>query len=192
MCGIFGIVSNGSFDRKGLGELVTHAQQRGKDSSGLVVLDEGACRVYRADYRVSKLLDEIEPRSGSLVMGHSRLITNGLLDNQPVVREGICLIHNGIIVNEEVAWDKAARPRQLQIDSEVIAAIVASGLETGMSLEEAAREVLRTCIGVIACALVVPSRGELCLFSNNGSLYVGEKDGRHYFASESYALDELG
>jgi hypothetical protein len=192
MCGIFGIVSNGSFDRKGLRELVTHAQQRGQDSSGLFLLDDGAYRVYRADYRVSKLLDEVDPKSGSLVMGHSRLITNGLLDNQPVLREGICVLHNGIIVNEEAAWAKAARPRELQIDTEVIAAIVATSLERGTSLSEAASEVLRTCVGIVACALAVPARGELCLFSNNGSLYLGEKDGRHYFSSESYPLEKLG
>ncbi len=192
MCGIFGIISSGSFDKEGLRELVTHAQQRGKDSSGLFLLDGGAYRAYRADYRITKLLDELQPKSGNLVMGHSRLITNGLQDNQPVVREGICVLHNGIVVNEDAAWDKAARPRQLQIDSEVIAAIVATGLEKGLSLAEAAREVLSSCVGVVACALAVPSRGELCLFSNNGSLYLGEKDGRHYFSSESYPLDQLG
>lgn len=192
MCGIFGIVSNGSFDKKGLGELVRHSQQRGKDSSGLFVLDNGACRVHRADYRITKLVDEVRPKSGSLVMGHSRLITNGLNDNQPVVREGIVVLHNGIIVNEEAAWEKAGRPRHLQIDSEVIAAIVATGLEKGLSLQDAAREVLCACVGVVACALAVPSRGELCLFSNNGSLYLGEKDASHYFASESYALTRIG
>lgn len=192
MCGIFGIVSSGSFDRKGLNELVRHSQQRGKDSSGLFIVENGTCRVYRADYRIARLLNEVDPKSGSLVMGHSRLITNGLMDNQPVVREGICVLHNGIIVNEEAAWEKAARPRELQIDSEVIAAIVAAGLEKGMPLEEAANEVLRTCIGVVACALAVPSRGELCLFSNNGSLYLGGKDARYYFSSESYPLEELG
>jgi glucosamine--fructose-6-phosphate aminotransferase (isomerizing) len=191
MCGIFGIISHGTFDRKGLGELVRHSQQRGKDSSGLFLLDDGACRVYRADYLITRLLDEVDPRSANLVMGHSRLITNGLLDNQPVVREGICLLHNGIIVNEEAAWEKAARPRELLIDSEVIAAIVAAGLQKGMPLEEAAKEVLRTCIGVVACALAVPGRGELCLFSNNGSLYLGEKGARYYFSSESYPLEQL-
>src|ERR1051325_5230608 len=173
MCGIFGIVSSGSFDKQGLRELATHAQQRGKDSSGLLVLDAGACHVYRADYRITRLLRELQPKSGSLVMGHSRLITNGTQDNQPVVREGICVLHNGIIVNEDAAWKKAARPRELRVDTEVIAAIVATGLEKGLSLAEAASEVLHTCVGVVACALTVSSRGELCLFSNNRSLYLG-------------------
>ena len=136
MCGIFGIVSNGSFDSKGLRDLATHAQQRGKDSSGLFMLEADGYHVYRADYRVTRLLREVKPKSGSLIMGHSRLITNGLQDNQPVVREGICVLHNGIIVNEDAAWEEAGRPRQLQIDSEVIAAIIATGLEKGLSLAE--------------------------------------------------------
>lgn len=192
MCGIFGIVSDGSFDKADLREMARHAQQRGRDSSGLFILEGGMCNVYRADYRIERLLDEVRPRSGSLVMGHSRLITNSLLDNQPVVRDGICLLHNGIIVNEADAWKKAARPRHHQIDSEVIAAIVATGLQNGNSLREAASEALRACVGVMACALVVPGRGELCLFSNNGSLHVGEKGRVHYFSSESYPLEKLG
>jgi hypothetical protein len=192
MCGIFGVISSGTFDRKGLRELARHSQQRGKDSSGLLVLEGGTCRVFRADCRISVLLGKVNPKSGGLIMGHSRLVTNGLEDNQPVVRDGICVLHNGIVVNEEAAWKKAASPRHLQIDSEVIAAIVGTSLEKGMTLEEAAREVLRTCIGVVACAVAVPGRGELCLFSNNGSLYIGGKDARQYFSSESYPLERLG
>jgi hypothetical protein len=191
MCGIFGIVASESLDTRGLRMLARHSQQRGRDSSGLIVMNASATHVYRADYGITQLLKEVDPKSGSLVMGHSRLITNGLADNQPVVRDGVCVLHNGIIVNEDVAWTKAARPRHLQIDSEVIAAIVATSLENGLSLELAAREVLGTCVGVVACALAVPSRGELCLFSNNGSLYLGEKEGRQYFSSESFPLDQL-
>lgn len=172
--------------------LARHSQQRGRDSSGLVMFGVDSCQVFRADYRISKLLDEIGQSSVPVVMGHSRLITNGLMDNQPVVREGICVLHNGIIVNEDEAWRTAARPRELEIDSEVIAAIVATGLENSLSLEESAHEVLRTCVGVVACALAVPARGEMCLFSNNGSLYLGKKGADQYFSSESFPLEQLG
>jgi hypothetical protein len=171
---------------------VRHAEQRGKDSSGLLVIDDRRAQVYRADYRITKLVHEIGSGFGSLAMGHSRLITNGFADNQPVVRDGICVLHNGIIVNEEQAWTHTDRERELSIDSEVIAAISASCLDRGKSLAEAAAEVLDACVGVVACALAVPGRGELCLFSNNGSLYLGEKDGGVYFSSESHPLSELG
>jgi glutamine---fructose-6-phosphate transaminase (isomerizing) len=192
MCGIFGIITDTTFDKKNLGVLAKHAQQRGKDSSGLLLLDRDACRVYRADYRITRLVGETDGNSASVVMGHSRLITNGLNDNQPVVRDGICVLHNGIIVNEDEAWKRTNRSRKLCIDSEVIAAIVATCLEEGMTLEDATREVMRTCIGVVACALVIPERGVLCLFSNNGSLYLGQKGAGRYFSSESYPLEQLG
>ena len=191
MCGIFGIVSPAPVEVRELRVLARHAQQRGKDSSGLATLDRGICCVFRADYRLTRLVKEVKPRSSGLVMGHSRLITNGLGDNQPVVREGICVLHNGIIVNEDAAWKRAARPRELQIDSEVIAAIVATCLDQGRSLRESAIAVLDACVGVVACAVAVPGRGELCLFSNNGSLYLGEKGGNHYFSSDSYPLRQL-
>jgi glucosamine--fructose-6-phosphate aminotransferase (isomerizing) len=192
MCGIFGIIAETRSNMKDLTVLATHAEQRGKDSSGLLTLNTDFCRIYRADCRVTKLLNEVEVGPSRLAMGHSRLITNGLTDNQPVVREGICVLHNGIILNEEEAWRKANRPRELQIDSEVIAALVASSLGNGMSLEESCAEVLRTCIGVIACALAIPGRGEICLFSNNGSLYLGKKGSDSYFSSESFPLEQLG
>lgn len=191
MCGIFGIVSATRVDGSELGILVRHAEQRGKDSSGLLLIDDGGAQVYRADYRITRLVHEIRSSFGRLAMGHSRLITNGLADNQPVVREGICVLHNGIIVNEDKAWRCTDRKRELSIDSEVIAAIVATNLDRGLSLAEAAAEVLRACVGVVACALAIPARGELCLFSNNGSLYLGEKGGSLYFSSESYPLSEL-
>jgi glucosamine 6-phosphate synthetase-like amidotransferase/phosphosugar isomerase protein len=63
-------------------------------------------------------------------IGHSRLVTNGsqLKDhnNQPVVKDGIVGIHNGIIVNVEELWKKhATMKRQFDIDTEVMLSITA-------------------------------------------------------------------
>jgi hypothetical protein len=44
----------------------------------------------------------------------------------------------------------------------------------------------------VACALAVPKLGTLCLFSNNGSLYVGKMGEEIVFASESFPLTEIG
>lgn len=192
MCGIFGVVSNVSAGNHEVTVLAQHAQQRGKDSSGLLMLVDGAYGAYRADYRITRLLDEVNPFAKSVVLGHSRLVTNGLADNQPVIRDGICVLHNGIVVNEEEAWGATDRMRQLRIDTEVINALLASSLDGGMSLADAATRVLEVCRGVIACAALVPRLGKLCLFSNNGSLYLGELDGKSLFSSESYPLTRLG
>jgi glucosamine 6-phosphate synthetase-like amidotransferase/phosphosugar isomerase protein len=86
MCGIFGIISKEIIDKKDLKFLVKHSQQRGKDSSGLIFLKNDQYQVYRADYNIEKLLNQVKPYHSQIVLGHSRLITNGLSDNQPVIR----------------------------------------------------------------------------------------------------------
>jgi predicted glutamine amidotransferase len=192
MCGIFGLVSQFKVDRSDLNTLVLHARQRGRDSSGLIYIDHSNYKVERADYDVIKLLSKVKPYNSSIVFGHSRLITNGLADNQPVVRNGICVIHNGIIVNDEEIWQKITPKRQLKIDSEVIAAITEQHLEEGAALSALPERILSLCEGVIACAISIPKIGKTIVFSNNGSLYVGKKGVCTYFSSESYPLKKVG
>lgn len=191
MCGIFGIISESPVDRNHLGVLGKHSQQRGRDSSGLLTYSESRYHVFRRDYPITRLLNETELRSTQIVLGHSRLVTNGLSDNQPVVRDGIAVLHNGIVVNDEAIWSEIGKDRKQEIDSEIIAAIAASHLDAGGGLAELAPRVLDLCRGVVACALVLPKLGKLCLFSNNGSLYFGSQKNAIYFASESYPLESL-
>lgn len=124
-------------------------------------------------------------------MGHSRLITNGLEDNQPVFRDSVCVLHNGIVVNHASLWSSLKRSQNQEIDTEIIAAITAEALENGEPVERISEQVLSRCEGVVACALALPKLGRLCLFSNNGSLYVGTKGDAVYFASERFPLTEL-
>lgn len=192
MCGIFGIISPQKIKKNELKYLVDHSQQRGKDSSGIVYIEDGVYKIYRADYPITKLLSQVSPYNSHFVMGHSRLITNGLSDNQPVVRDGICVIHNGIVVNHEQLWEKLDRKRDLQIDTEIIAAIAGEYLDKGGQLEQVPQRILALCRGVVACAIAIPRLGKLLLFSNNGSLYLGKKEDTLYFASESYSLNHIG
>ena len=131
MCGIFGVVSSSPVVEDELRVLVEHSQQRGRDSSGLVTFINDAYHIYRADYPITRLLKEVRPRASHLVLGHSRLITNGLADNQPVVRDDVVVLHNGIVVNDETIWAEIGKTRALQIDTEVIVAIAAAHLEAG-------------------------------------------------------------
>jgi hypothetical protein len=192
MCGIFGQVSASGVNRNNLKKIVKHSGQRGMDSSGLIYYENSTFKVHRADYKIEKLLKKVKPYKSQVVLGHSRLITNGLGDNQPVVRANICVIHNGIIVNEEDIWKKIDVERKFQIDSEVIVAIAEQHLSQKSELSELPQKVLALCKGVIACALVVPESGKILLFSNNGSLYAGEDQTGVYFASERFPLNEIG
>lgn len=192
MCGIFGIVAATSVSTRDLDALARHATQRGKDSSGLVVHSERRYTVYRANTVISKLLRRARPSRGQVAMGHSRLITNGLADNQPIVRDGICVLHNGIVVNHASIWPKLGDTPRQETDTEVIAAIAARHLRDGGTPEGIATAVLGLCKGTVACAVIVPELGKVCLFSNNGSLYLGEKGEDELFSSERYPLERIG
>jgi hypothetical protein len=192
MCGIFGIVSSHQVSHVHLRQLALHARQRGRDSSGLIFYDNNSYIVKRADYDIKHLLSKQGYLSTNVVMGHSRLITNGLTDNQPVVRDGICVIHNGIIVNDESVWHNLDVPRFFQIDSEVIIGIAVQHLDKGGDLAGLPEKVLSQCKGTISCALVIPSLGKVLLFSNNGSLYLGKQKQAVYFSSEHYPLETIG
>ena len=188
MCGIFGVISNDNLGKQKLEKLVNHSKQRGKDSSGLIFIDNDTYQINRADYDIDKLLSKVKPFKSAIVLGHSRLITNGLGDNQPVVRGKIAAIHNGIIVNEDEVWQKLTAKRLFKIDSELIVAIAEEHLSQNKPIEEIPHVILSLCKGVIACVVVLPEHGKLLLFSNNGSLYIGKSDSRTYFASEGYGL----
>lgn len=191
MCGIFGVISNKDIVKDNLRLLAHHSEQRGKDSSGLFMSNANGYELHRANQAITSLLKDISTATSGLVMGHSRLITNGLADNQPVYRDNVCVIHNGIVVNHDALWAQVGKTRQQEIDTEIIAAIAAEHLESGGTAEGVAKSVLSLCEGVVACALALPRLGKLCLFSNNGSLYHGTKDGAHYFASESFPLNQI-
>lgn len=192
MCGIFGVISLSAVLEEELGILVKHALQRGRDSSGLVTFVKNSYRIDRADYTITRLLREVRPQHSPVVLGHSRLITNGLGDNQPVVRDGVVVLHNGIVVNDEVIWAEIGKTRSLRIDTEAIAGIAVAHLEATLPLEQLPARILALCQGVVACALILPKLGKLCLFSNNGSLYVGSKGSNTYFSSEAYPLKLIG
>jgi len=190
VCGIFGYIGSDDLDSASAKALVKHAQQRGRDSSGMIIRGADSYQAYRADYPIGWLLNRIPPL-GNLFFGHSRLVTNGTGDNQPVLREQIIVLHNGIIVNEQAVWDAIGKTPALTVDTEVIPAIIASHLEAGGTVESAAARVLELTEGVVACAALIPGLGKLLLFSNNGSLYVGDKSGGTVFSSESYPLRQI-
>jgi len=190
VCGIFGYIGPNDLDAASAKILVKHAQQRGRDSSGMVIRQADGYRAYRADLPIDRLLRRIPPL-GNLFFGHSRLVTNGTSDNQPVEREQVIVLHNGIIVNEAAIWAELGKTPTLTIDTETIPAIIASHLEAGGSVETAAARVLDLAEGVVACAALIPRLGKLLLFSNNGSLYVGDKSGGLVFSSERYPLEQI-
>ncbi len=128
MCGIFGIIAKEEkYSRKELINLLEEvarlSQVRGKDSSGLAYRFESTSQIdvlkgpvsidklfktkeYK-DFKTAILKEEKQATCNNVfaALGHARLVTNGSqledVNNQPVVKDGIVGIHNGIIVNED-------------------------------------------------------------------------------------------
>ena len=191
MCGIFGGVSNGNVDENDVKKLAIAAQSRGQDSSGIVYNDNNTLKIFRMNRPVSKLLRSVNFSTSKIVAGHSRLITNGLHDNQPVFRDDITVLHNGIIVNTDDIWKKISIKRELEIDSEAIAGLALHFQKRGVSFFDMPKEILDECKGAVSVVLIFHKLGKILLFSNTGSLYAGHKDGSDFFASEEYSLRQI-
>ncbi len=86
-----------------------------------------------------------------------------MTDNQPVIRDSICAIHNGIV--NEGGLESIILREKYTIDSEVIVAIAQEHLQKNNSkVPEIPNKVLSLCKGVVACALFLPEHGKLLLF----------------------------
>ena len=191
MCGIFGISTSNEIDRLEFKLLSSKSQRRGSDSSGLIRFQDNHYSIERADFQISRLLSEVNTKNTPLILGHSRLITDGESDNQPVERDGLALIHNGIMIDSDRYWSKSNTKRRYEIDSEVILDITIKHINQEEPIEELHKKIQDNCHGSFSCALVVKNIGKLILMSNTGSLYYGNKDTTLYFASENHFLSHF-
>ena len=111
-------------------------------------------------------LNLLLPNIENLVIGHSRLITNSTPDNQPVLRDSIACVHNGIIINYKEIFSKFKLDQKLQIDTEIIPVLVNYYLKKNYNLEQLIDKILDDCEGIICCAVAIPKLGKMLLFSN--------------------------
>ena len=91
MCGIFGIIGRDNNFMSDLRVLASHATQRGRDSSGLMTFDK-TIQSLGLNIVCPDRLKNVELHNASIALGHSRLITDGAVDNQPVVSRWHCSI----------------------------------------------------------------------------------------------------
>ena len=192
MCGIFGVLHATNVSKFDLKAVVQTAERRGSDASGLILWDKSRYVVSRCRGSISALLRRSSITTASFIFGHSRLITNGEFDNQPIVREGISIFHNGIITNDRDIWGRIRVVRKLETDTEALFGLAQEGINNGLDLEEIGREILKSCSGSVSCAILFHQIGKILLLSNNGSLFVGSRSGSMFYHSERYPLVKLG
>ena len=191
MCGIFGLISFGSFDVSKFKKLARKAERRGRDSSGLLLIkSDGSAEVIKADFRISKLIAKTNFKDVISAVGHSRLITNGIKDNQPILRNDYLCVHNGIIVDRQSNWRNLGKTPHLEIDSELILATLEDyHLETNS--ESYFDTKLANIKGVINTFICSKNSKKSILYSNNGSLWFTENASGLCFSSEKSFLEDL-
>jgi glucosamine--fructose-6-phosphate aminotransferase (isomerizing) len=190
MCGIFGIIAEKNFCKSDFKSLALLSRERGKDSSGFLMYDK-KYSLKKFDKDIKVVIDDILLTNGNVAIGHSRLITNSTPDNQPILRDGVACIHNGIIINFKEIFLKYQLDQKLEIDTEILPVLVNFYLNKNYDLDKVINKILKDCEGIVCCAVAIPKLGKILLFSNNGSLYAGKKNGNYYFASEKYFLEKI-
>ena len=190
MCGIFGIISNSNINLNDLSILAKHARQRGKDSSGFLEYDGSKYCISRFDSDLKESIKSTNKES-KIIIGHSRLVTNSMADNQPLFKHNISVIHNGIIVNFENLFDKFKFKQELKIDTEIIADLFNQFLNQNEDLKVVTNAVLSVIEGTASCVVHLAEKGKLILFTNNSSLYWGKKNKNIYISSEYFPLKKI-
>jgi len=218
MCGIFGVIINKEETSKNkslfinsINFLGVASQSRGKDSSGLCVYNQvsGDIDIFKGPIPANQLLKSknvinsisagfTNTSKSSYAFGHARLVTNGTQlntdNNQPVHKNNIIGVHNGIVVNVDELWDKnPSLDRDFEIDTEVIFSLIENKMTNeNLALESAISKTVNSINGTVATAFIETELNKFVLTTNNGSLYTIYKNNQFLiFASEQYFLKQL-
>ena len=201
MCGIVGYVGKERCVEV-LMEGLKHLEYRGYDSAGLALQVSGRIEVIKQAGHLNKLAEVVVEHNGNLSrvragVGHTRWATHGRpneVNAHPQVGNGgtVAVVHNGIIENfaelkEELEGRGVAF--ESETDTEVIAHLLAEGMEEGGSLREALAKALRRLRGSFAVAAVDASEPEKIVAARHQSpLVLGLGEGENFLASAVQAL----
>jgi glutamine---fructose-6-phosphate transaminase (isomerizing) len=218
MCGIFGLITlpsaavQESSWHTAIKQLFLLSESRGKEASGIALSTAERIVVHKDSVSASRMIRTESFRNatqplvaghfgaagaGSYLgaIGHSRLVTNGLqgidANNQPVLHGDFVLVHNGIVVNVADIWQSLSRSPKADVDTEVIGALLQSGLESGKTIQEAAIDAFAEIYGETSIAAFHKRSDTLLLATNTGSLYfsVNRQRDVFFFASEEHICE---
>ncbi len=177
-------------------------EYRGYDSAGMAVLENGKLAVIKAVGRVANLEDKIEEMGGfrgTIGLAHTRWATHGgvtEINAHPHTddRNGIALIHNGIIENYaalKTYLEEKGHKFKSQTDTEVLAMLIGElyAPHEGVDLEAAVQAALREVTGAYAIAVICEKEPDVIVVARKGSpLMVGVGAGEYVVASDASAI----
>ena len=156
--------------------IIENVKYTSRDSNG------NEYTIKRYDFDLKKSIKQVNKET-KIIIGHSRLVTNSMSDNQPLFKNGISLLHNGIVTNYKNLFKKYKLNQELKIDTEIILELINYFLNKNKDLETAIYLTLKEIKGSASCVVHLLNRGKLILFTNNGSLYTGQKNHDIYISS---------
>jgi glucosamine--fructose-6-phosphate aminotransferase (isomerizing) len=198
MCGIVGAVAERNIVPV-LIEGLRRLEYRGYDSAGLAVLD-GAQRLERVrTVGKVKALEEAlgkQPLAGRLGIAHTRWATHGVPSERNahphVSRDGLAIVHNGIIENHEelrAELTRAGYSFTSETDTEVIAHRVHHHLTKLGDLFKAVRATVAELEGAYALAVVSTAAPDRVILAREGCpVVIGLGVGENFVASDVAAL----
>ena len=192
-----------------LEDLFLLSESRGKEAAGLITIGKNDINIIKMPISASEfikskdyldLTNKLKNEQDSLsFIGHSRLVTNGTEENnrnnQPILRDKITCVHNGIIVNDADIWEKyPTLSRQFQVDTEVVPAVLNHFIkEEQCSPNKSIQKLYAEIVGNTTLAITFQEFNNIVLATNNGSLWILEDKVSGYlvFGSESYICQQL-
>ena len=198
MCGIVGAVA-GRDVVPVLIEGLRRLEYRGYDSAGVAVLNgTGSIKRLRTVGKVRKLQDalEIDPTHGPLGIAHTRWATHGVPSERNahphISKDGIAIVHNGIIENHEELRDELKRAGYeftSETDTEVIAHRIHYHLKVTGDLFKAVRATVAELEGAYALAVISQDDPDRIVLARQGCpVVVGIGEGENFVASDVAAL----
>jgi glutamine---fructose-6-phosphate transaminase (isomerizing) len=198
MCGIVGAVAERNIVPI-LMEGLKRLEYRGYDSAGIAVLNgSGHLTRLRTVGKVRMLDDALveHPTTGKIGIAHTRWATHGVPSERNahphISRDGIAIVHNGIIENhEELRADLERRGYRFssETDTEVIAHRVHHHLQTLKDLFKAVRATVAELEGAYALLVVSEHDPERLILAREGCpVVVGLGDEENFVASDVAAL----
>ncbi|MGO8830972.1 MAG: glutamine--fructose-6-phosphate transaminase (isomerizing) [Steroidobacteraceae bacterium] len=198
MCGIVGVVA----ERNAVPILIEglrRLEYRGYDSAGLAVLtQEHQLARVRAVGKVKALEDALAaaPIEGHVGIAHTRWATHGVPTTRNahphVSRDGIAIVHNGIIENHEAlkaGLIDLGYTFSSETDTEVIAHRIHHHLSSAGSLYEAVRSTVRELHGAYALAVVCEADPQCIVLARAGCpVVIGLGVDENFVASDVAAL----
>ena len=198
MCGIVGAVADRDIVPI-LIEGLRRLEYRGYDSAGVAVLNgSGQMKRLRTVGKVRKLQDALDadPTHGGLGIAHTRWATHGVPSERNahphISKDGIAIVHNGIIENHEELREEAQREGYeftSETDTEVIAHRIHHHLKVTGDLFKAVRATVAELEGAYALAVVSQSEPDRIVVARQGCpVVIGLGEQENFVASDVAAL----